>query len=53
MKMKFHGQLVNEINHFLWKKVYSMKSEKICEVYTVLKLSEENNQGCSSSLDII
>lgn len=50
--MKFHGQLVSEINHLL-KKEYSMKSEKICELYTVLKLSEENNQGCSSSLDVI
>lgn len=34
------------------EKEYSMKSEKRCELYTVFKLSEENNQGCSSSLDI-
>lgn len=51
--MKFHGQLVSEINPFLWKKEYNMKSEKICELYKVLVLSEENNQVCSSSLDVI
>lgn len=51
--MKFHGQLVSEINHFLWKKEYSIKSKKICELYTVLKLNEENNKVSSCSLDVI